>query len=244
MNKIKRKKINLFFENNGIMSVVKARTPFVNAIPSKIVSKVIILCHAGNPAETYFGVGSGQFFNRFNVHTTIPKGEKFYYPIIFSLSELINYVDQLIIPDNILKSINTGFCKILIVCPYEGWPWHMYDALIEPLANRYNISIDAFVAMTGNITKHTKYRTIYFNNWEVSSRHRNTSRDRNLGYNAVFNQLKSRDHKFICLNRRASIHRFGVVAKLFPYRNQGLLSFCQVGQHPSDRLPKDRKSVV
>ena len=90
MNKIKRKKINLFFENNGIMSVVKARTPFVNAIPSKIVSKVIILCHAGNPAETYFGVGSGQFFNRFNVHTTIPKGEKFYYPIIFSLSELIN----------------------------------------------------------------------------------------------------------------------------------------------------------
>lgn len=238
MSKCKRKKINLFFENNGIISVTKKRKPFVNAIHSKMVSKVIIPCHTGNPAESYFGVGPGQFYNRFNVHTIIPEGDKFYYPIIFSLSELIDYVDQLIIPDNILKSINAGFCKILIVCPYEGWPWNVYDALIEPLAKRYNIPLDVFVAMTGNITKHTKYKTIYFNNWEVSQRNRNTSCDYNLGYNAIFNQTKSRDYKFICLNRRASTHRFGVVAKLFPYRKQGLLSFCQIGHHLNDRPPK------
>tara|TARA_B110000879_G_scaffold185692_1_gene246280 strand:- start:1285 stop:2550 length:1266 start_codon:yes stop_codon:yes gene_type:complete len=233
-----KNKINLFFEHNGVTKVVKKRKPFLNAIPLKIVSKVIIPPYAQHHAESYFGVGSGQFFNRFNALTSVPHNEKFYYPIIFSLSQLIDYVNELIIPNFILDAINHGTCKILIVCTYEGWPWTMYDSLIEPLAERYNIPLDAFVAMTGNLTKNPKYKTIYFSNWEVSPRWRNTTLDRKLGYDAIFNRTEPRKHKFICLNRRATVHRFAVIAKLFPHRDQGLLSFCQVGHSPNDRPPK------
>jgi hypothetical protein len=238
MKKSKNKnKINLFVENNGVKSIFKKRKPFLNAIHSKLVPKVIIPCYSDNHAEAYFGVGSGQFFNRFNVINSVPYDKKFYYPIIFSLSQLIDHVNELIIPDFIIDAINRGNCKILIVCTYEGWPWNMYDSLIEPLAERYNISLDAFVAMTGNLTKNPKYKTIYFSNWEVSPRWRDTNLDRKLGYDAIFNRTEPRKYKFICLNRRATTHRFGVAAKLFPHRSQGLLSFCQVGHHLHDRPP-------
>tara|TARA_B110000503_G_C7171345_1_gene424421 strand:+ start:2247 stop:3497 length:1251 start_codon:yes stop_codon:yes gene_type:complete len=226
---MKKNKINLFFENNGVTTVLKNRKPFLNAIPSSIVSKVILPPYDGHHAEAYFGTGSGQFFNRFNVHTSVPTDKKFYYPIIYSLSQLVNYVNKLSIPDFILQSINNGSCKILIVCAYEGWPWRMYDALIEPLANQYNIPLDKFVVMTGNITESSKYKNVYFSNWEVSPRYRNTETDRKLGYDAIFNRSRPRKYKFICLNRRATHHRFAGVTKFFPFRHQGLLSFGQVG---------------
>jgi hypothetical protein len=226
MKKNKRERINLFFENNGLTEFITDRAPFLNAMPPDVVPNVTLPVYKQHPAEFYFGVGTGEFFNRFCVNTTIPLNNKFFYPIIYSLSSLINYVDLLSIPSLILEAINQGRCKILIVCTYEGWPWFMYDALIEPLAHIHNIDLDKFVVMTGNTTTSTKYKNIYFNSWEIFSRRRNINLDRNLGYAAIFNRSHPRKYKFICLNRRAATHRFGVTTKLFPYRDQGLLSFC------------------
>ena len=233
---MKKNKINLFFENDGVKRPVINREPFLNAIPSGLVSKVILPPYDSHHAEAYFGVGSGQFFNRFNVHTSVPTNKKFYYPIIYSLSQLVNYVDKLSIPNFILESINKGYCKILIVCAYEGWPWNMYDALVEPLAKRYNIPLDKFVVMSGNITESPKYKNVYFSNWEVSPRYRETETDLKLGYDAIFNRSQPRKYKFICLNRRATHHRFAGVTKFFPFRDQGLLSFGQVGHGEPNKL--------
>lgn len=237
MKKYKRNKINLFFENNGVKPSIKNREPFLNAIPSNLVPSVTIPVHEQHPAESYFGVGPGEFFSRFNVITTISTDDKFFYPIIYSLSRLVDYVDQISIPISILEAIDQGSCKILIVCAYEGWPWFMYDALVEPLAQKHNIDLDKFVVMTGNVTKSPKYKNIVFNNWELLSRQRDTNTDYKLGKDAIFNRDSPREHKFICLNRRASMHRFGTVAKLYPYKDQGLLSFCQVGQDTHDTYP-------
>jgi hypothetical protein len=87
--------------------------------------------------------------------------------------------------------------------------------------------------MTAKLNNHSKCKVVYYNNWEVTATGRNHLKDLELGKAAVFN-AKSRPHKFICLNRRASWHRFGVVSKLWPYKHQGLLSFWQEGFSQDD----------
>ena len=225
-------KIDLYFENNGVTSSVNKRRPFLNAIPSKLVSKTIITPMA-EPAEVYFGMFGGRFRSIFTVNSTIPVNKKFYYPIIFSLSALGDYVDKLSIQPEILQLITDGMCKILMVCPYEGWPWNTYDNVIDPLVKRYNLNHNHFVIMTAKLNNHPKCKVVYYNNWEVTATGRNHLKDLELGKAAVFN-AESRPHKFICLNRRASWHRFGVVSKLWPYKHQGLLSFWQEGFSQDD----------
>ena len=48
---MKKNKINLFFENNGVKQSVINRNPYLNAIPSGIVSRVIISPHGSHPAD-------------------------------------------------------------------------------------------------------------------------------------------------------------------------------------------------
>jgi predicted CopG family antitoxin len=237
-------KIDLYFENNGVTSSVENRNPFLNAIPSELVSKTIITARA-EPAEVYFGMFGGKFRAVFTANDKIPVNKKFYYPIIFSLSCLSDHVDSLIIPPEILKLVRDGMCKILIVCPYEGWVWDTYNRLIDPLVNRYNLTHDHFVIMTAKLNDHPKCKVAYYNNWEVTATGRNHSKDLELGKIAVFDTV-DRPYKFICLNRRATWHRFGVVAKLWPYKRQGLLSFWQEGfvQNDYNYLTEQKKEFI
>jgi len=220
-------KIDLYFENNGVTSSVSKRQPFLNAIPSKLVPKTVINPEA-EPAEVYFGMFGGRFRASFTVNDKIPVNKKFYYPIIFSLSSLSDYVNKLSIQPEIIQLVIDGMCKILIVCPYEGWSWNIYDNLIDPLVKRYNLNHSHFVIMTAKLNNHPKCKVVYYNNWEVTATGRNHLKDLELGKAAVLN-TESRPYKFICLNRRASWHRFGTVSKLWSYKHQGLLSFWQEG---------------
>ena len=79
MKKNKRERINLFFENNGLTEFIPDRAPFLNAMPPDVVPNVTLPVYKQHPAEFYFGVGTGEFFNRFCVNTTIPLNNKFFY---------------------------------------------------------------------------------------------------------------------------------------------------------------------
>jgi len=234
---IMTEKINLYFENNGIHASIFNRQPYLNAIPADLVPQVIVECTNNCHTDAYFGGQGSQFFKRFVVNTAIPEGKKFYYPIIFSLTQLLDHVDSLFIPFNILSAIETGTCKVLIVCTYEGWCWPTYERLVESIAANNHITVDKFVIMSANYTNHYRYNTVYFNHWEIASRHRDTDNDRKIAHDTIFNQ-SPRTYKFICLNRRAAYFRFAVLTKLFPYRNQGLLSFWLTGFCDDDKPPR------
>lgn len=225
-------KIDLYFENDGNSYTVENRKPFLNGIPKNLVSKVIIT-PKGSPAECYFGMFDGSFRKIFSVNTSIPENKKFFYPIIFSLSALGDYAKQITIQPEIVKLINENWCKILLVCPYEGWPWRLYDKVIDGIIKKYKIKHSHIVLMTAKLNDHPKCKVVYYNNWEVAASNRRFAEDRLLGRTAVLSS-SIRPYKFICLNRRATVHRFGTVSQLWPYRDQGLLSFWQHGFHQND----------
>jgi len=230
-------KINLLYENNGVNNpMISDRFPYLNAMPTKLALQTVSKERISScTAHTHFGNLGSIFYKLFSVNTTIPKGSKFYYPITFDLQQLLSKVEQMSIPIEVIDEINNGMCKVLIVCVYEGWDWPIFEALISPLAANHNIDVDKFVVVSANFTKHYMYHTIYFNHWEISSRY--TADYREIAYDTIFNQ-SPREYKFICLNRRSTLHRFPVVTKLFPYRNQGLLSFWQKGYTQDDGPPK------
>ena len=230
-------KINLYFENNGITNLVDNRAPFLNAIPSEHVSKCVLNLSTDESIvempESYFGMSKETFNSNFNSNYKISKDEKFYYPIIFNTYSLENYVDTLLISKTIIRLILNGFCKILIVCPCEGWPWRVYNSLIDSLINRYKLKYTDFVILTAKLNDHPKCKVVYYNFWEVRSTIRNYEKDLEFGKKSVFTAM-SRPYKFICLNRRATWYRFGVISKLWEIRKQGLLSFWQEGFFQDD----------
>ena len=230
-------KINLYFENNGITNLADNRTPFLNAIPSEHVSKSVLNNKTDisiiEMPESYFAMSSKTFYSNFNSNYKISKEEKFYYPIIFNTTNLINYVDTLAVPKIIIRLTLKGFCKILIVCPSEGWPWETYNILIDSLITRYKLKYTDFVILTAKLNDHPKCKVVYYNFWEMRSTIRNYEKDLELGKKSVFNHM-CRPYKFICLNRRAIWHRFSVISKLWEIREQGLLSFWKEGFFQDD----------
>lgn len=232
-------KVNLFIENNGVTESVSNRKPYLNAIPIDKFKEIFEPPTKQSAGEFYFGVGEGRFFPIFKVHTSIPMDGKFYYPIIWVTNNMAEYAHLFEIPDEILSQIKKRNCKILLISSSEGWKWEAHDNLIDRLNKKFNLNYDNFVVMSANMTTHHKYKTVYFNHWEVCERHRNTAKDKRLGHESIFNK-ESRRYKFICLNKRSTYHRFGIVAKLFPYKENGLLSFWQNGYEPGLRLYQEQ----
>ena len=231
-----KKKIKLFIENNGVTEVIQDRKPYLNSISTEIADKVTI--PQENP-EGYFGLFGGQFFGIFNVIQEIPDNDRFYYPIILSITELFKYVNKIEIPQNILEEIKNGNCKILIVCPYEGWELDWYESgLINPLINNYKLTYNDIVLLSGNIVKTEKYKKVYFNFWELNHKWRDTFMEKTKGKIAIFNT--TRPYKFISLNRRCHAHRFALVSELYEYKDQGLLSFYRGGHSQEDLAPTFR----
>jgi len=226
-------KINLFFENNGKNFYILNRSPFQNATPRSVICKHGII-NSLSPGA-FLGVDN-DYERIFNTHTTIPKDVKFYYPIMYDFSQLREYVNVLGIPASIIQSIKNGMCKILIASPWEGWQLEWYDDIVEPLKVRYDLSYANFVVMCGNMTPSPNYAILYYNIWEMHTRWRNIDDDRKKGYAAIF-ENGPRKFKFICLNRRSHAHRFAIFTKLFPYRDQGLLSLSKTGSSADDNAP-------
>ena len=161
----------------------------------------------------------------FNKTTKIPKTEKFYYPIVFSRWEFPEIIKEISIHPKIIKKIRTGQCKILMINPFEGWTWTWWDELATILQTKFNISAASIVFMSGNYYPNPKHKTIAFNTWErqIYSNYRQTNHFDHYG--RTLSHIKDvRPNKFICLNRRPSVHRYAVVAHLYDIKDQGILT--------------------
>ena len=172
--------------------------------------------------------------------------KNYFYPIIVSLSLITEKINEFHIPDDILIDITKGKCKLLIFNSYEGWDWLFWEEkVIKPLQLKYNESLkksyienlsspsllkdEHFVIASANIDNTCKYKTIYTNFWERQVKHENLDYLNGLGAISIA-EKKQRTKKFICLTRRPHAGRFAALTKLFPYREQGYLSFGKSGQ--------------
>lgn len=147
---------------------------------------------------------------------------KFIYPIFFPIDN--ENLPDVIIPDTILYAINQGNCLVLISHYHEANHWNHYEKEISRIQNSYNLSDDKFIFLTGNVIRSLKYKSVFCNSWEPASFENNFIKERRSGTHFIFKD-EPRPYKFICLNQRPRDHRFALVTGLYPYRNQGLLSF-------------------
>jgi hypothetical protein len=173
--------------------------------------------HMGPSGIKHFGLGN--IFHK--VFSTDEITAKYYYPIFYNKS---NIDPPPVIPQLVIQDIKTGNCLILVVHPMEGFAWDAYDTFIEGLCSLYNLSYKNFVALNCNPVPSNKYKSIYYNYWEYSSFSKNVIKEQNLGREYIFN-VSSRPYKFISLNRICHPHRWATLTALYPYKDQGLLSF-------------------
>lgn len=157
----------------------------------------------------------------FNVVEEVPIS-KFFYPIFLPYDN--NRIPNVTIPNTILNSVNQDNCLILIFHYHEAESWDHYEQEISNIQNNYHLSDDKFIFLTGNVIRSIKFKSVFCNSWEPGSFSSNVLKERLTATHHIFKK-EHRPYKFICLNQRARDHRFALVTGLYPYRDQGLLSF-------------------
>ncbi len=210
-------KIKIFVEEGD-------RVPYVNGFTKEIAEKIIVPQYY---PEGFFGLYGPPFFRIYEPVNTIPE-EKFYYPIVVSLWLIIDNIEHLEIPKDILNSINAGKCKILLVNPFEGWEWDYWESLVDKIAEKFSLTRKNFVCLTGNHSNLTDLNKIVFNFWEFGYQYNLIDEHRTVFTQSVKEQ-HAKPHKFICLNRRPHFHRLAITQKLFDIKDQGILTCAKQG---------------
>jgi len=158
----------------------------------------------------------------FLISDKIPES-KFYYPIFIKSSPPFIIVPQ--IPKSIENSVIQGKCQLLVIHWGEGWRWQKYEEMISEIQSQYHLfTDDVFVCINCNVIESPKYKSVFYNFWEYFVYSNNIIKEQELGRGYIFKN-SHRPYKFISLNRICHPHRFAVVTALYPYKDQGLLSF-------------------
>jgi len=218
----------------------KNKLPYVNGFTKKLYRK-----HTANPqvdlvdTTHLYAVFGNDFELVYKPISKIPKrnkftkkAPKFYYPIPLSLWSIETVFDQVEIEPEIIEQIKKGNCKILLLCPFEGWTWTWWDSLLDILKSKYDLKEKHVVFLSGNYNPHPTVKTVTFNTWERQI-YGNYNGDTH--YNTFMNAVeRPRTHKFICLNRRPSIHRYATVTSLFDVKKQGILTCAKSAGYGKD----------
>lgn len=169
--------------------------------------------------EGYFGLFGNPFKRVFKRKDDQDKN--YYYPFVVGFSSVSEISERFIIPSTVLHDIRQGNAKILMVCPYEGWAWSVWELIINPVKNRYNLKFEDFVVLDGNLKTHSRIKSVYFNFWERNLLYKNLPDLALKGYDSLTN---NRDYEYIFLNRRPHAGRIAAVTLMRPYKDRGLLS--------------------
>jgi len=172
--------------------------------------------------EGYFGLFGKPFFRIFTDRTI---EEKYYFPIIISISGISEVIDQhIVIPKKVYKDILRKKCKILVVCPYEGWAWTYWQDLADKVKRKYKkLGNNDFVFLNGNLSKSSKFKSVYFNFFERNCLYEDLSGFNYTGTDKIIQQ-QTKKYKFIYLNRRPHYFRIAAVSLLLNDRDKGLMS--------------------
>ena len=175
-----------------------------------------------NDQEGYFGLYGPPFFRNFKDKTD---EERYYFSIIISISGISEVIEQQIkIPKHVLRDIKFKKCKILIACPYEGWSWDYWQTLVDNIRKKYpRLQYNDFVFLNGNLNKNPKFKSVYFNFFERQCFYEDLNGYLYSGTDRII-ERKTRQHKFLYMNRRPHYFRMAAVSLLFDDRKKGLIS--------------------
>jgi len=198
---------------------------YVNGFKTDVISPHLI--GGDQPLRLY---GLYQDFDLiFKKTTVLPDTDKFYYPIIASKWSLTDVFSEIYIENQVIDKIKNGQGKILLINPYEGWTWVWWNSLAKILKEKFNLEDTHLVFLTGNYLKHGTIKTIVFNTWERQIYSNYNYPDH---YERCIESIGNyRPYRFICLNRRPSIHRYAVVTNLFDIKDQGILTCASTGSY-------------
>ena len=221
MTFIRDSKVQIYIENNGVNSVVPNRHPFVNGLDKDVLDESGALYPRNNP-RYHYGNANTLFSFTFKVIQEIPY-DRFYYPIVVSLTPVVDIIESLKINPMVTSAIRNGQCKILLVSPYEGWSYkEFWQPLIQKIKNVLRLTDNSFVIMDGGYLSNPDVINVTYNFWEENRLDGFVPE----GLNSI---SKIRKHKFLCMNRRPSPHRMAMVTKLFDSKQQGILTMAEHG---------------
>lgn len=153
---------------------------------------------------------------------------KYYFPIPWvPVHNELNLDDVIDIPNLHLENIKNGRCKILMINHMEGWEHELFfKIIIDYIKQRYKLSYDNFVMLTGNMKEPTYgVKNIYYNWWEQQYLGHGDFNVNYFGREGLFHlPRKKRQHKFVCLNRRPHKHRIVLASLLAKYKHKGVLT--------------------
>jgi len=146
----------------------------------------------------------------------------FYYPIFWA-PELRFNVKNLIIPKDVLESINQQKCKLLIFNIYEGWAYSSIIPIVEKyILKRYSLDQKNVVYYFANYEKRQE-TTVYGNDW-ISLTDWNYPVDMpSYAKQKIFSK-QLRSNKFLCLQRRPKADRLAIFTELYGHRDKGILT--------------------
>lgn len=169
--------------------------------------------------------------------------EKFFYPIYLSFKwfniDLQLIREKILIPDIIINKIKSGQAKILVSNIYEGFQIELFDEIIITIKEKYHLSNNDFVLMSGNLIKNTinSIPNVYFNYWEYYIYDEYNKQNKNISLKKkIYKSLLSNEEKqfkFLCLNRRPRVQRLALFTEMYKNRSEGILSM-GVGDYPVD----------
>jgi hypothetical protein len=115
----------------------------------------------------------------------------------------------------------------LLCSPYEGWGYGVFwENFIGKIKAVYQLDDNDFVIFDGDYKKNPFVKNVTYNFWE----------EMNLEYfleSGISNLPNIRKNKFICLNRRPSVHRYALVTNLIDYKDQGILTLAGRNENKS-----------
>ena len=159
------------------------------------------------------------------------KNSKYFYPIFcIPYPTECTWKDIAFIEPLHLRNIKDNFCKILIINTMEGWNHQTYfKDVIDIYREKYDLNYENFVILSGNMDA-PEYPTpsVYYNWWEQHMAHLRDHNDYDFTtFQHLQPDMKKREHKFICLNRRPHVHRLMLASLLQSSKNQGILTCCK-----------------
>jgi hypothetical protein len=215
-------RIPLYFRTD-----VDRKFKYTPGIPSELLKDIYYLPHPD--PEFYLGLAPGESFEMVFSDYDPLIDNSYYFPIIISLSSVLNIMEHLVIADDVMNDILKGKCKILISCPYEGWDWRYFRKFPNEIKKNYpNLSLDHFVFLTGNYSNQEDLNQVYFNSFERNIEHVPVVAYRHRAAHEISTK-KKKPYKFICLNRRPDVHRFAIVTDLWEYKDVSLMSLGNKG---------------
>lgn len=172
-------------------------------------------------SESLFGMDKRDFGQVFT--DDIHPGTAYFFPLVIRFNNIGDILPEYQIPDSVLSDIAAKRCKILGVCPHEGFDWHLWLQWIDIVKTKYNLNYHNFVVLDGNMYSHPEVTSVYYNAWEKGLLSNNIPDALKRGAHRIIDR-HPRSKQFIFLNRRPHVGRIAAMTMLYPYHENGNVS--------------------